>query len=203
MFEYGCKIEKNVILQFGADDRICRPCLQRAERHNQQENRELPEANPVLNIEEPSLDRNVPREANQNTQTSPFYIEIAGYSRAAINAQLCIVRDCNNQNDLHRINNTIRQSILLRHNFYIPRGCRVCNEHLLSNMLHDISENCRNVYRTFSPVQITDMLNLQKKSRCTFLDFEKYREIDNDVFHFYIGFSKNNFQSVLENTPTF
>lgn len=125
-------------------------------------------------------------------------IEIPGYIRAPFNSQLCLYNNCNNR-DLQRINVDLRTMILQEKSFYIPRGSRVCEEHS-GIMWHDIETNTRRTSSTFSPAMIKDIMDILKKCK-PFLDFKNLQSIHDTVFRYYIGFSKQQFNEILQSAP--
>lgn len=128
-------------------------------------------------------------------------IPVPGYTRVSSTATYCLIAGCNNR-DFHRINASIRANILRNESIYIPTEARICNEHLHSAVIwQDLSDYTRQRHELFNSVQLADMMNLLKKP-LEYLDFESLDAIDEATFQFFIGFSKNAFTSILENTPS-
>ncbi|RVE49667.1 hypothetical protein evm_005642 [Chilo suppressalis] len=193
-------------------NRICRPCFQRALRYSQRRLRqEVPAvagAEPAVEVEpavvaepavgaEPALDENVEHGLPaQNVLRFP----VPGFTRAPFNTRLCIFQNCNGL-QLTRINNILRSTILRDKSFYIPFGARVCEEHRFDPAWNDIPAIVRHVYALFSPRQVSDILRLLQ-TRKIFFNFERLSSMPDDIFQYYIGFSKAHFTQVLESTPT-
>ncbi|KOB74891.1 Vacuolar protein sorting-associated protein 13C [Operophtera brumata] len=147
---------------------------------------------------------------------------IQGFSRAPFNTRVCICKHCDGGN-LIRIDKTLRATILqeknfyiplgsrnrqnfeseekTREDFYIPLGSRACEQHRFDPAWTDISLVVRHVYNFFTSRQVGEMLRLLQKKK-SFLNFERLSSIPDDVFHYYIGFSKPQFTEILESTPT-
>ncbi|XP_045781800.1 uncharacterized protein LOC123878570 [Maniola jurtina] len=202
--------------QFDGEDRICRPCFLRAQRYaaNTQSTEDVPDQSGENTSGQPAqLIQDVPMEVvieenpvlgqpnvvDQEVQVNrPQLIEIPGYKRAPFNSQLCVFADCINT-DLQRIHIDVRATVLQEKCFYLPRGTRVCQQH--SELLwQSIDTSTRSVFNTFSAVQVKDMMDILR-TRKVFLDFEKLTSINNGVFHYYIGFSKEKFLQILQRTP--
>ncbi|XP_052743939.1 uncharacterized protein LOC128199252 [Bicyclus anynana] len=207
------------IYQFDGNSQICRLCFQRAQRYGirHQSTVDVPDQTGEPNtsavqdmpmqiiVEENSIPDQPNLQVNDNMRDQevqvnrPQMIEIPGYRRAPFNTQLCLLADCTNRN-LRRIPIDIRATVLQEKCFYIPRGTRVCEEH--SDFLwQNVENNTRRVYNTFSPTNVKDMMDSLRKHK-VFLDFEKLSSISNAVFLYYIGFSKEKFQQILQRTPS-
>lgn len=55
---------------------------------------------------------------------------------------------------------------------------------------------------TFDTEQVSQMLKLLQGKNTKCMDFESLDSIDDFIFNFYIGFSKENFLTILEETPS-
>lgn len=197
-------------MQFHDENRICRPCFQRAERydHHRPDAAEVApdfavapvpedEVNLVLD-HSPEVNENV---RDQAVQVNRFHmIPLAGYRRAPYNTHSCIIAGCNNRN-LQRINIDIRALVLQEKCFYIPRGSRVCEEHSLNIVWQDIEMHTRRVLNEFSGAHIKEMMDILR-TRKIFLDFDRLSSMHDAVFNYYIGLSKTQFQEILRNTPS-
>lgn len=156
-------------------DRICRPCFQRGtywnRRRNAQQESSDSDTAEILQVDndqeivsqddqefvvEPNIDNH---DDQLNSQSGT--IEIPGYLRLSNNSTLCIINNCTNQN-LHRINVAVRRDLLIKNNLYIPRGARICDMHLESDIWEQLRDIARHTFSTFNSTQTKDMLTLQK-----------------------------------------
>jgi hypothetical protein len=190
--------------QFGEEDKICRPCLQRAQRYS----RPAPDDPSDQSMQEdPAVDNALPEQPNVNVQDQEVQVNMSqmiplpGYTRAPVNTHVCIIAACNNT-DLQRIHIDVRATVLQEKCFYIPRGNRVCEEHKVEDSLwQNIEFLTRRVHSEFAPSHLKDMMDMLR-TRKVFLDFDRRSSINNSVFHFYIGFSKSQFEQILETCPS-
>lgn len=115
-----------IFLQFNGDERICRPCFQRAQRrfqNNEEVSRQQPTHSDQHQPTEESRDETIQDDStnehhsiqqpgllvqDQAVQVDRVQmVEIPGYTRAPFNCQLCIYANCNNRN-LQRIHDDLR-----------------------------------------------------------------------------------------------
>lgn len=228
-----------VFFQITVQDRICRPCLQRADRFvaTQIRAQEVEEAalasqraatdyvlessssqsselrsdplrnTPQEHVEDFPLEEDniVPEQVEEMPQrfVNVPLISVPGFSRLPFSSTNCIIADCNHRQNLHRINLVLRTNILSKQNIYIPHGVRVCAEHSRDGALWlDLAVHGRPTIDTFNSQQIADMLKLLQKKNLKYLNFERLETIDDTIFNYYIGFTKDNFLTVLEETPS-
>ncbi|KOB51990.1 Vacuolar protein sorting-associated protein 13C [Operophtera brumata] len=216
------------VCQITAEDRICRPCLQRANRfvilhrrtQEQEESAQQVELAPssgsssvgllspdplreaVLDIPEevPQDNEEVPQEQAMPQLLNVPLIPVPGFKRIAFSSTCCIVADCDHRQTLHRIHLMIRVKILSQHGIYIPRGTRVCGEHLrVEPVWGNMVTHCRPTHDTFNSAQIADMMKMLQKMNLQYLNFEK---INTFIFPCYVGHRKDIFINILEASPS-
>lgn len=205
------KIIHDSSFQFSEQDKICRPCLQRAQRYaSAQVNADNPAADPSDQSmqEDPAEEHSVPEQPIPNVNVQDREVQVnmlrmiplPGYTRAPFNTHLCIIAACNNRH-LKRIHIDIRATVLQEKCFYIPRGTRVCEEHMLDSVWQNIESSTRRILSEFAPSHLKDMMDMLR-TRKVFLDFDRRSLINNSIFHYYIGFSKSQFQEILQSCPS-
>ncbi|XP_053610024.1 uncharacterized protein LOC128674998 [Plodia interpunctella] len=215
--------------QITAEKKICRPCLQRADRfvirqrreRMQEERNEAAQQAATDVVVEPSSSSSsrgiindpldvigvpeeviVPEVQDAHTQTSTPVFPVHDFKRVPYNSIFCIASGCNNQNDLHRIPLAFRIDCLYKQNIYISFGNRACSEHLMSTIWNNLEENSRSTKETFNSRQMSAMLKLLQKKDTQYLNFERLESLDDYVLHFYAGYTKDNFLNILEQTPS-
>lgn len=145
-------------------------------------------------------------EETPEIQNSPPAQQIAeiglpNYRRAANTASHCLFTGCTNDG-LHTISDSLRATVLNNNNYYIPPLARICVEHLYGNNWDDLYSSPSSI-STFTVQQIEHVFSFVNKYR-PFLDFasiEGIQEMDHNLFYYWIGRSKEQFMSLLNEVP--
>ncbi|KAJ8721074.1 hypothetical protein PYW08_006539 [Mythimna loreyi] len=72
---------------------------------------------------------------------------------------------------------------------------------MLDTVWQNIESSTRRILNEFTPSHLKDMMDMLR-TRKVFLDFDRRSLINNSVFHYYIGFSKSQFQDILQSCPS-
>lgn len=93
--------------------------------------------------------------------------------------------------------------MLCEYSLYIPDAARVCHQHLESNLWDELIDNCQ-TYHDFNAAQFTDICNIFKEaiSRASRFDFDTMTQLDNDDLHFWVGLNYEQFNIILNQTPS-
>lgn len=121
------------------------------------------------------------------------------YRRAANTGNHCLFPDCNNIGTLHSVSDKLRSVILSNHKYYVPKLARICSIHLFRNSWDSLyeSENSINVFNVEHVQHIFSFVNAFNPT----LDFENLQEMDDQIFEYWVGLSKENFYLILEEVP--
>ncbi|KAJ0181193.1 hypothetical protein K1T71_003278 [Dendrolimus kikuchii] len=140
-------------------------------------------------------------EQDVNQQVRPGFISVQGYSRAPNTARRCIFQNCRNM-ATQAVPLYVKFHLLHTKNFYIPPLARVCHLHLQRNDWEEL--NTQRVMHEFNNTHVLDIINLYKWSleRRNLLDFENINSVDGNELHFCTGVTKNQFNTVLQLTPS-
>lgn len=188
---------------FDGTHSVCHRCWQSAEngerRHsNPAVPEEVPEAAPEAAPE--VAPEAAPEPAPDAVPQAQF--EVEDYTRAPNTSRHCIFNHCQNTTR-HRIPTTIKTHIFCEYKLYIPNSARVCTEHLESNAWNELPQSCNTThdFNTYHFTDICDMLRmaLQRGPR---LDFNTRGALTNEEMHFWTGRKCEEFDSILEETPT-
>ncbi|CAG4980978.1 unnamed protein product [Colias eurytheme] len=197
-----------------SSQRICHPCWLKCRRSalRAQEIEGLRSSTPVEEIRpEPDVSNQViehhveaeeDRQEDSNVPDQPVAeIILQNYRRAANTASHCLFAGCVNTS-LHTISDSFRATILGHYKFYIPLLARVCAEHLYGNnwdSLYDLPSSIK----TFTVQQIEHVFSFVASEK-TYLDFstlETIQEIDDNLFFYWIGRSKQDFIALVNEVP--
>ncbi|KAH9642810.1 hypothetical protein HF086_012304 [Spodoptera exigua] len=132
---------------------------------------------------------------------APSEIILENYRRAANTASHCLFPQCNNIN-LHNMADSFRATILSTYQYYIPVHSRVCTEHRLSNQWSNLY-NSSNSIRTFTLQQVEHIFSFVNafKPYLDFTNVEAIQEIEDNIFFFWTGRSKQDFFSLVSEVP--
>lgn len=165
---------------------LCHRCWQRTENAIRLPVRENVADQEIVNVE---------REGNVAV------LQVPAYMRAPNTARHCVFNNCRN-NPCRRVPDAVKEYLLIEYKLYLPPHVRVCLEHLQGNAWNELIDFC-NVTHDFDSDYFTDVCTiLTRASRNTFLDFERLGAINEDDMHFWTGFNNNQFQLILEETPS-
>ncbi|CAK1603536.1 unnamed protein product [Parnassius mnemosyne] len=181
-------------------DKVCHPCwlrTQREARRTHDVNRPQSAIEEPSTADEPILAGVQSCISNEEVRHAPNGLTLPDYRRAANNNNRCVFKDCNSTT-LHGISDKLRAVVLSNHNYYIPKLARVCSEHLSSNLWETLYYSA-NSLDTFTADQVQHVFSFIKIN--TTLDFENIFEMDDRVFEYWIGLTKEKFNSILEEVP--
>ncbi|XP_047024539.1 uncharacterized protein LOC124633388 [Helicoverpa zea] len=132
---------------------------------------------------------------------APSEIMLENYRRAANTASHCLFPQCNNIN-LHNMADSFRATILSTYQYYIPVHSRVCTEHRLSNQWSNLY-NSSNSIRTFTLQQVEHIFSFVNafKPYLDFTNVEAIQEIEDNIFFFWTGRSKQDFFTLVSEVP--
>ncbi|XP_045457339.1 uncharacterized protein LOC123667489 [Melitaea cinxia] len=140
-------------------------------------------------------------EPNEGQQDNTGFISVQGYSRASNTARRCLFQTCRNI-PTHILPLYVKFYVLHTMNFYIPPLARVCHSHLQRNDWEELTTQGQ--MHQFNGTHVLDMMNLYKwgLERRNQLDFENINSIDDNELHFWTGITKNQFNTILQLTPS-
>lgn len=92
--------------------------------------------------------------------------------------------------------------LFVDHKYYVPNGCRICEEHLRSQLWSELYET-ENVNRSFSSIYIEDFCELMKRDKSIIIDFKNVENIDENIMWYWLGRSKDQFREIEANLPDF
>lgn len=139
-----------------------------------------------------------PAEVEQNVRE----LQVPDYTRAPNTPGHCIFNTCQNTTR-HRIPETIKIHIFCEYKLYIPDGARVCGQHLESNSWEELPQFC-NVTHNFNAQQFSDVCDMLRMAlnRGPRLDFNTRGALSNEDMHFWTGRNCEQFDSILQQTPS-
>ncbi|XP_041988982.1 uncharacterized protein LOC121740371 [Aricia agestis] len=199
--------------QINETDRVCHVCWLRTQREARRMNtldntRSPPVASseshePIQDDLQPSEDvepSNRPSGSNhpEPSMASNQGLVLPNYRRAANSNNHCVFPNCNSTT-LHSISDKLRAIVLSNHNYYLPSLARVCGPHLTSNSW-EILYDSENSMTMFTVDQIQHVFSFVNAFNPT-LDFENLQEMDDRVFEYWIGRTKQQFNSLIEEVP--
>lgn len=128
-------------------------------------------------------------------------ITLGNYRRAANTASHCLFPQCGN-NNLHSMADSFRATILSTYKYYIPVHSRVCTDHRHSNAW-DILFDSSNSIRTFTAQQVEHVFSFVNayKPNLDFSSVEAVQLIEDNIFFFWTGRSKQDFFILLDEVP--
>lgn len=210
---YTHPIDLNSYLQVSTSDRVCHACWLKTKRDalrsQELDANRVPEQNPAVDL--PSQPSNLqltdsdiqPGHPDLNDQHSILdnQIILPNYKRAPNTASHCVFTGCDNLN-LHTLSDSLRSTILSNYKYYIPKLARVCRSHLYGNTwdtLYD-SESSLN---SFTAEQIEHVFSFANafKPILDFSSIESVQEMDHHLFSYWMGMTKENFLTLLEELP--
>lgn len=151
---------------------------------------------PEESQEEPQSSGSNQTESNQTVNTQR--IVLPNYRRAANSNNHCVFPHCNSTTT-HGISDKLRALVLNNHNYYMPKLARVCSEHVMSNSWETLYDS-ENSIETFTAEQIQHVFSFVNAFNPT-LDFENVGEMDDRVFEYWMGLTKEKFNSLLDQVP--
>lgn len=172
-------------------DFICRPCWQRAERTHQ---RRVREAN-----QQPEDD--VPNIVTIDNPQPSSMLTLPGYVRVPSSERTCVFMHC--QGTTRRmIPEDIVLRLLVRYNLYVCENNRVCQDHLQQNVWHELAVQ-DNLLQEFTAAHIVRAFEVMKKHISVgLLNFEHYENIDPKEIHTWTGLTYDQFENLLQHTPS-
>lgn len=128
-------------------------------------------------------------------------ITLENYRRAANTASHCLFPECSNIN-LHNMADSFRATILSTYKYYIPVHSRVCTEHRLSNEWSNLYDSSTSM-STFTSQQVEHIFSFVNafKPYLDFTNVEAIQEIEENIFFFWTGRSKQDFFTLLNEVP--
>ncbi|XP_050685540.1 uncharacterized protein LOC126979974 [Leptidea sinapis] len=191
--------------QISSVDHICHACWMRTKRevirmNRQDENRPLRDLTDV----DVQQDESQPNEAApaEPTQLEPsvrtHQIVLPHYRRAANSTHNCVFPNCSSTT-FHNISDKLRATVLHNHHYYLPKLARICSEHLTNNSW-DTLLTSDNSIETFNVEQIQHVFSFVNTFSPT-LDFDDIQNMDNRVFQYWIGLTKEKFNMLIEEVP--
>ncbi|XP_023954035.2 uncharacterized protein LOC112057726 isoform X2 [Bicyclus anynana] len=180
-------------------DRVCHPCWLRTKR------KALRTKSVVEVNNEPEEDMSMDNKSHENLKDpevpkqNVYNVVLPNYRRAKINTHRCVFANCTSKGKLRSVYDNVRALVLNRHKYYLPKLSRVCDEHLAAHDW-DILYDSPNSMDTFSVEQIEHVFSLVNAYSPN-MDFENINEMDESVFEYLAGFSKEKFKSILEEVP--
>ncbi|KAF9823579.1 hypothetical protein SFRURICE_011885 [Spodoptera frugiperda] len=128
-------------------------------------------------------------------------IMMENYRRAANTASHCLFPQCSNIN-LHNLSDSFRATILSTYKYYIPVHSRVCSEHRLSNQWSNLFDSSNSI-RTFTLEQVEHVFSFVNafKPYLNFTTIEGIQEIEDNIFFFWTGRSKQDFLALINEVP--
>ncbi|CAH2105465.1 unnamed protein product [Euphydryas editha] len=184
------------------NDFVCHPCWLRVQREARRratadDFRSQPSASPQQ--EEPEVLEQQPQVSQSEEAThSVNEVTLPDYRRAANTNHHCVFPNCGSR-ILRSISEKLRAIILSTHNYYLPQQARVCDDHLMGNTW-DTLFHSQNSYATFTVQQIQHVFSFVNAFNAS-IDFENVDEMDDRVFQYWIGRTKESFNLLLDEVP--
>lgn len=162
-------------VEYNGREYVCRPCWQRAQRAVQPNNNPAPHEC-VLQVEE--------------------------YSRVPSTSANCMFDRCRSVSR-RRMPENVRITLMLHSNLFIPDSARICDAHLTSNDWEELIDS-PNLRHDFNSSHFVQILELFKKAvlNKNILDFEDIANMDPNEIHIRLGVSRDQFNTILEQTPS-
>lgn len=127
-------------------------------------------------------------------------IVLPDYRRAANSTHTCVFPICNSTS-FHGVSDKLRAIVLHNHHYYLPKLARVCSQHLSSNSW-DTLYSSDNSLETFSVDQIQHVFSMVNAFNPS-LDFDNIDDMDERVFEYWIGLTKEKFNILIWGSPTY
>lgn len=159
-------------MQLRGSDEICHPCWQRCDRLSVQ-------------IHEP------PHQEASN-------ITLPNIKRAADTQGHCFFPECNSPERL-AVPTWLRVKLFTDHKFYVPMNCRICTFHLQNDDWQQLADITQPIH-SFTSEHIEDFASFVNEKNST-LDFNNIEEMSEDLVHYWIGLTKNQFRQLILDTP--
>ncbi|XP_041973387.1 uncharacterized protein LOC121729065 [Aricia agestis] len=160
--------------QLHGSDKICHPCWQRIDRA----------ATRSTEVRHPN-----------NNQPS---IILPMYTRASGSQQFCFYPDCHSTQRL-AAPKWLRIKLFTDYNFYVPQNCRICSFHLYNDNWEVLS-NIQQPIHSFNAEHIQDFATFVNERQMV-LDFSNIETLSNELTHYWIGLSKEQFQQLYLEVP--
>lgn len=122
-------------------------------------------------------------------------IVLPDYRRAA---NTCVFPICNSTS-FHGVSDKLRAIVLHNHHYYLSKLARVCSQHLTSNSW-DTLYSSDNSLETFTVDQIQHVFSMVNAFYPS-LDFDNIDDMDERVFEYWIGLSKEKFNILIGEVP--
>ncbi|XP_046976180.1 uncharacterized protein LOC124542264 [Vanessa cardui] len=138
-----------------------------------------------------------PQDLPQNPeQPSVDVMSITGYKISANTSNSCLFPNCRADNPV-RISRFIKSRMLVEYKLYIPPSARICHVHLTLNEWNELEELNNS---SFTAEHLKDMLDmLRRQSR---FNFDNIESITTSALHFCTGLNHEEFNRLLEQTPS-
>ncbi|XP_072936633.1 uncharacterized protein [Epargyreus clarus] len=143
----------------------------------------------------PAVENSLPA-MRHSAPTAGTGIILNNYKRAANTASHCIFPECTS-NSLHRVSDSLRFQILIDHKFYVPRHARICDNHVRSNLWGTLYES-QNSYSTFDAEHVEHVFSFLNQPNP---DFNNVLSMEDHLFFYWLGLSKENFRTILNEVP--
>ncbi|KPJ07451.1 hypothetical protein RR48_08464 [Papilio machaon] len=188
-------IESRVAIRpISESDRVCHACWLRTKRESQRMNR----------IDDARSQQSVPEVTQSQDFVSPdqstlnVEIILPNYRRAANTNNHCVFPHCSNTT-LRGISDQLRAIVLNSYHYYLPELARICDEHLESYTWDTLFDSDKSI-STFTARQIQHVFSFVNAFNPT-LDFKNIEEMDERLFIYLIGYTKEKFNTLLEEVP--
>ncbi|GBP54902.1 hypothetical protein EVAR_11656_1 [Eumeta japonica] len=141
-----------------------------------------------------------PQDLPQNPeQPSVDVMSITGYKRSANTSNSCLFPNCRADN-LVRVPRFIKSRMLVEYKLYIPPSARICHVHLTSNEWNELEELNNS---SFTAEHLKDMLDMLRDAcQQSRFNFDNIESITTSELHFYTGLNHEEFNRLLEQTPS-
>ncbi|GBP80290.1 hypothetical protein EVAR_37967_1 [Eumeta japonica] len=141
-----------------------------------------------------------PQDLPQNPeQPSVDVMSITGYKRSANTSNSCLFPNCRADN-LVRVPRFIKSRMLVEYKLYIPPSARICHVHLTSNEWNELEELNNS---SFTAEHLKDMLDvLRDACQQSRFNFDNIESITTSELHFCTGLNHEEFNRLLEQTPS-
>lgn len=136
-------------------------------------------------------------------EAPPQSFSLTGFTRAANTSRRCLFDNCTST-QLRQVPDSIKAHLLSYYSFYIPELARVCRFHLMNSSFEDFSVNVSNRQDNFKNENLREIVMLYTRvlERKGNVDFERLHEISEEDLHFWTGMNHNQFESILQETPS-
>ncbi|XP_023940272.2 uncharacterized protein LOC112047391 [Bicyclus anynana] len=184
--------------EISSSDRVCHACWLRTKREVLRMNR-LDQIRPQMDAQPEPNQQSPSSEPQQTTEQEPIQrVTLPDYRRAPNSTHSCVFPNCNS-NSFHNISDKLRATVLHNHKYYLPKLARICDQHLTSNSWDTLFE-CENSIETFTVEQIQHVFSFVNAFSPT-LDFDDLENMDERVFEYWIGLSKEKFNILINEVP--